>query len=86
MAKNLRAKIPKSDSLIIYDVNQTASSRFIEEVGIATSTLGDHEGSIKIAGGVQEVAENSVRQSSFLPTICPIEASSYSYDENYIFH
>lgn len=33
MARNLRAKLSQGDSLVIHDVNQEATAKFVEEVG-----------------------------------------------------
>lgn len=49
MAKNLRAKIPKSDTMVINDVNDAAIQQFVKEVGNVT-----------IAKSVREVAEKTV--------------------------
>lgn len=49
MAKNLREKIAKSDTLIVHDVNHEAISRFQSEVSNVT-----------VAQNVREVAEKSV--------------------------
>lgn len=54
MAKNLRLKIPVDDSLVIFDVNQSASKMFLEEMGSAAS------GGVVVAGSVSEVTEQSV--------------------------
>lgn len=63
MAKNLRAKIPATDSLVIYDRNTDATTRFAQEVGIAASSDGALEigTGIEVARGPREVAERSVR-------------------------
>ena len=51
MAKNLRAKIPESDSFIICDTNADATKKFVEE----------SEGrEVHIAGNPKEVAQKSV--------------------------
>jgi hypothetical protein len=50
MAKNLREKINKSDTMVINDVNDAATHKFVEEVGNVT-----------IAKTVREVAEQTVR-------------------------
>lgn len=50
MAKNLRQKIQKSDTMVINDVNDAATQKFVEEVGNVT-----------IAKTVREVAEQTVR-------------------------
>ena len=64
MAKNLRAKIPASDTLIIYDRNKDATANFINEVGIAreNSTSNNEMGlmGIEIASSPRAVAEKSV--------------------------
>jgi hypothetical protein len=51
MAKNLRAKLPADDVLLIQDINKTATSKFIEE----------QPAGVNIADTVREVAEKSVR-------------------------
>ncbi len=63
MARNLRAKIPATDTLVIYDRNTDATRKFAEEVGIAASAAGAPEKGtgIEIAGNPREVAEKSVR-------------------------
>ena len=54
MAKNLRAKVPKSDKLIIHDVNPAVTEHFAEE----------HVGqSVEIAQSVREISEQSVSPS-----------------------
>lgn len=66
MAKNLRAKIPATDTLVIYDRNTDATKRFAEEVCIAASTAGASEKGtgIEVAAGPREVAEKSVSRAS----------------------
>ncbi|KAF2719082.1 hypothetical protein K431DRAFT_287105 [Polychaeton citri CBS 116435] len=56
MALNLRAKIPKSDTMFIHDVNPTICEKFKQETGNAT-----------IVQGVREVAENSETIFTVLP-------------------
>ena len=53
MAVNLRQKIQKSDTMVINDVNDAATQKFVEEVGNVT-----------IAKTVREVAEQTVRRYS----------------------
>lgn len=53
MARNLRAKIPKEDSLIVHDVNTKATSNFAKELGPQ---------GIHVAESVREVAEKAVRK------------------------
>ena len=50
MAKNLRAKIPKEDTLFINDRNIEATTKFVEEVGDG----------VVVAKSPREAAENSV--------------------------
>lgn len=60
MAKNLRAKLPKNDTLVVHDVNTKATASFANEVG---------QQGVHVAADVREVAEKSVRHS--LPDIQP---------------
>ena len=60
MAQNLRAKIPSSDTLVIYDRNTEATTKFMQEVGgTANGDMG-----IEVAGSPRQVAEKSVSTSS----------------------
>ena len=72
MAKNLRAKIKASDVLLIHDRNTEATTKFLQEVGIASSSVGAGEKgmNIEVASSAREVAERSVRQS-WLPALIP---------------
>lgn len=81
MAKNLRAKIPATDTLIIYDRNTDATKRFAEEVGIAASSAGAPEKGtgIEVAGGPREVAEKSVRQPPPKIVSYPVHMMSMFY-------
>jgi 3-hydroxyisobutyrate dehydrogenase len=49
MAKNLRAKIQESDTMVIHDVNAKALEKFKSEVG-----------NVEVAKNVREVAEKTV--------------------------
>jgi malate/lactate dehydrogenase len=49
MAQNLRAKLPSSDNLIIYDVNSEAAAKFAKD-----------NSNVEVAGDVRDVAEKSV--------------------------
>lgn len=62
MAKNLRAKIPATDNLIVRDVNEDASKRFAEEARETARSTGaaDDTYKVEIAGCPREVAEKSV--------------------------
>ena len=51
MAKNLRTKIPKEDTLTVFDVNAASTKRLAEEAGAK----------VHIATSPKEVAEMSVR-------------------------
>ena len=70
MAKNLRAKIAPSDVLLIHDRNTEATTKFRQEVGVASSSVdaGEKGMNIELASSAREVAERSVRPSQLL---CP---------------
>lgn len=55
MASNLRAKLPKSDTVIVHDINADATSKFKSE----------NEG-VEVASSVREVAVRSVGHRSTL--------------------
>lgn len=80
MAKNLRAKIPASDTLIIHDRNHEATSSFMQEVGVARDnpTSNNQMGlmGIEVASSPRAIAEKAVRDLS-LPII-----KRSSYDEH----
>lgn len=63
MAKNLRAKIPTSDTLIVRDINEDAMKRFAAEAREAALSNGTsaNEGQVELAKNAREVAEKSVR-------------------------
>ena len=69
MAKNLRAKIPATDTLVIYDRNAVATTNFVQEVGMTASNVGtESKGTgIVVAKSPRGVAENSV--SCCLPNL-----------------
>ena len=72
MAKNLREKINKSDTMVINDVNDAATQKFVEEVGNVT-----------IAKSVREVAEQTVCHTTFeAEMITPASSQSLSSDVN----
>ena len=50
MAKNLRAAIPQSDTLIVHDRNSEATAKFVQEVGAG----------IEVASSPRSLAEKSV--------------------------
>ena len=80
MAKNLRAKIPASDTLIIHDRNKDATSSFMQEVGIARDnpTSNNQMGlmGIEVAASPRAVAEKAVRNTSVTIT------KRFPYDEH----
>ena len=56
IAKNLRAKVPATDTLIIYDLNTDVTQKFVEA----------HDGKgVEIASSPREVADNSVCSAVF---------------------
>lgn len=57
MAKNLRAKIPASDTLIVHDVNEQAMRQFVDEA----KTTGT--GPVEFTNSARTVAEKSVSYS-----------------------
>lgn len=65
MARNLRLKIPADDLLVIYDANESATQRFLDELGTTVN-------GIVIASNVKEVAEKSV-SFSYSPVILFLE-------------
>ena len=58
MARNLRAKIPAEDNLIVFDVNSQACTGLMEEVRQKSEVA--EKGKTAIAHDVREVAELSV--------------------------
>lgn len=73
MAKNLRAKIPKEDTLTVFDVNTASTKRLTDET----------DANIHVASSPKEVAEMSVRGRHFLHSpllmmnICSIDDLSW---------
>ena len=49
MAKNLRAKIPESDKMVVHDVNPAVTEKFAKEIG-----------NVDVGENVREVAEKTV--------------------------
>lgn len=58
MAKNIRAKMPEGDSMVVFDVNKEALERFAKEA---------QPSGVKIAKSPKEVADSSVSFEGFLP-------------------
>lgn len=65
MAKNLRAKIPASDTLVVRDVNQDNAQRFTEEARQEARNAGaaEDEWKVEVAGCARDVADKSVSRS-----------------------
>lgn len=68
MAKNLRARMPEGDTLLIHDRNTDATSKFMEEVGTAAASIGvNWKGQgIEIVNTPRELAEKSVSAAIYL--------------------
>lgn len=68
MAKNLRARIPEGDTMVVYDRNTEATSKFIQEVGIAAAAVGAHQKghNIQVANTARELAAKSVSAAFYL--------------------
>jgi hypothetical protein len=79
MAKNLRLKIPPSDTLVINDVNSEATRRFVDEFRIANPIAGtlDEGMGIEIAKSPREVAERSVSTHISLHPTCNFMMSMF---------
>ncbi|KAJ6148531.1 hypothetical protein N7497_010513 [Penicillium chrysogenum] len=69
MAKNLRAKIPASDTLIVRDVNEDVMKRFAAEARETAQSngAGANEAQVEIAQSAREVAEKSIVTVTSLP-------------------
>ncbi|RMJ21327.1 3-hydroxyisobutyrate dehydrogenase [Aspergillus sp. HF37] len=69
MAKNLRAKIPASDTLIVRDVNQDNAQRFTEETRQEARNAGAAEDvwKVEVAGCARDVADKSTVVITSLP-------------------
>ena len=65
MAKNLRAKIPAADTLVIRDVNEETAARFVEEArkDAKSNGAGEDTAKVLIARDAREVAEQSVSRA-----------------------
>ena len=56
MARNLRAKLPSDDTLVVQDVNTAATAKFLEE----------NPDGVRVADTAREVAEKSVGLFSYI--------------------
>lgn len=78
MAKNLRARIPEGDRLVIYDRNEDTTSRFLHEISHSNPDRETFQ-----RGTVTEVASQArkvVEKSVSLPFHGPL-SFSISHDE-----
>ncbi|KKK25188.1 3-hydroxyisobutyrate dehydrogenase [Aspergillus rambellii] len=66
MAKNLRAKIPAGDTLIIRDVNEESTARFVREAREAANSTGVGD-NVLVAQNARELAEKSSVVITSLP-------------------
>jgi 3-hydroxyisobutyrate dehydrogenase len=62
MARNLRAKIPASDNLIVHDVNEEAMRKLVDEAKAA----GGNTQAVQITDSARALAEKAVRFASHL--------------------
>lgn len=70
MAKNLRAKIPASDTLVVCDVREDVTRQFVEEIRAEKSSSGAAPGPVRcveVAANAREVAEKSETIITSLP-------------------
>ncbi|RAL17011.1 3-hydroxyisobutyrate dehydrogenase [Aspergillus homomorphus CBS 101889] len=69
MAKNIRSKIPASDTLMIRDVIQDTTARFVEEArqAAAGGTAGTGTSNIIVADSVRDIAEQATVLITSLP-------------------
>ena len=68
MAKNLRAKIPRTDKLVICDRNQEATSSFVQEAEAGSS--GAQE--IEVVSTPRKVAEQAVSDAHCVVLTIPL--------------
>lgn len=62
MARNLRAKIPASDTLIVHDVNEEAMRKLVNEAKAA----GGSAQAVEITDSPRALAEKAVRFAFYL--------------------
>ncbi len=62
MAKNLRAKLPVADSLLVHDINQDAARKLAAECDTASPSkkLNETRPSVVIADSPRQLAEQAV--------------------------
>ena len=56
MAKNLQSKLPNTDTLRIYDINEQAIKRFVEE----TNASSGGGAAVEVASSIKETSQSSV--------------------------
>jgi hypothetical protein len=61
MARNLRARIPASDTLVVHDVNEEAMRKLVDEVKAA----GGNAQAVEITDSPRALAEKAVRFASY---------------------
>jgi 3-hydroxyisobutyrate dehydrogenase len=68
MAKNLHAKIPPTDTLLIRDVNEESTARFLREAGETAKSSGasDTMPNVIVAESARDIAEQSVSSACLL--------------------
>ena len=64
MAKNLRAKMPEEDTLLIHDRDTAATTKFLQEIATSSADKGLR---VEMLASPREVAERSV--STHLPPL-----------------
>ena len=79
MAKNLRAKIPEGDRLVVYDRNENATSQFLNEVSSPKS----NEGTLK-RGTITEAAMNAREVVEKSVSMAPSYPSYIASDDEYV--
>ena len=68
MAKNLRAKVPEGDKLVIYDRNEDVTTQFVHEINDIDHDVGSlsRVNNTEVAHTARDVVERSVS-----PVFCP---------------
>ncbi|KAL9101979.1 MAG: hypothetical protein Q9163_002808 [Psora crenata] len=83
MAKNLQAKLPPTDTLIVYDRKTETTSKFAQEVahGASRDGAGEKGAKVEIGSSVRQAAEKSVRAEDFPDMIHEAREQSYFDDD-----
>lgn len=73
MAKNLRAKVPENDKLVIYDRNEDVTTQFVHENNCLVSNVGSLKrgNNTEVVKTAREVVERSVSTAFHLPSHDP---------------